>query len=473
MAGQSTSMELPATQSTPQDGSSTVSFPALTSIGLSLLPSEHGTSALPPMVPPWLSGAHSAAQPTVPLFSVQSSLLAPVSLSASFFLPTLPLFSLGAPSLPAASAYSVQSSAYNASRPPAYSFPIGIHTSDAFADMELQRLLAERRMLQSQNAELRAAQAAASQPARSDAAPAGLPSATASAMPASDVRFAAAATQPTVPMPSLAYPPMVSSIQLPMFGTFDGTGGEEAIQWLADVRRFWQFSMHQHRGKEVMLTLSKLRGDAIAWYASELAPHYGHDGAYCPSIVFADAFTARYITPYLQIHAREALNTLRQGEADARTYNERFNAAIARLAELPGHEAMSMHALADRYIRGLDDALRAEVFMALPCAQATPLPILQCTAVTCDERSQALRTYSHRPSTPAPSSVETEKHAENGKRGRQDAPPSAGMYEAYNPYKLPAAAYGSLDQQERLTLAAAKRIHERERAKHAQPRIHN
>ena len=112
-----------------------------------------------------------------------------------------------------------------------------------------------------------------------------------------------------------------------------------------------------------MLTLSKLRGEAATWYASDLAPHYGPNGVNCPAQVFIDAFSARFITPYLQLHARQVLDMLRQAETDAKAYSERFNAALARLASVPDLAVLSQH----------DLVLAVHVAASVSCTALRPL----------------------------------------------------------------------------------------------------
>lgn len=139
-------------------------------------------------------------------------------------------------------------------------------------------------------------------------------------------------------------PPQASTssggMKLPLFEVFDGAMRDPAAEWLTAVKRYWQFNMQDQRGKEVLFTLSRMKGNAANWYASALAPVYGEDGSHCPADVFAQAFTARYITPHQQMHVAEQFEKLRQDGQDARTYNERFNAVMQKLAQLPGHGAL-------------------------------------------------------------------------------------------------------------------------------------
>lgn len=96
-----------------------------------------------------------------------------------------------------------------------------------------------------------------------------------------------------------------------MFDEFDGTVGEPAVQWLAEVRRYWKFTMREHNGQEVMFTLPKLKKEAATWFASDQAPVFGPDGVGCPPELFVELFTARFIAPHLKSHAFEGVDGIR------------------------------------------------------------------------------------------------------------------------------------------------------------------
>ena len=91
-------------------------------------------------------------------------------------------------------------------------------------------------------------------------------------------------------------PPQVNTagnLRMPVFPEFEGEMGEAAINWIAAVKRYWQFAMQDCQGREVTFTLARLKGNAATWYASELAPVYGEDGARCPAQVFADGISCQ------------------------------------------------------------------------------------------------------------------------------------------------------------------------------------
>ena len=62
------------------------------------------------------------------------------------------------------------------------------------------------------------------------------PSASFAATPLASVATGAASAATMPSASAVAHHTPVSSIQLQIFGTFDGTAGEQAIQWLADVQ---------------------------------------------------------------------------------------------------------------------------------------------------------------------------------------------------------------------------------------------
>ena len=199
--------------------------------------------------------------------------------------------------------------------------------------------------------------------------------------------------------------PLVSPVQasphikLPMFGEFDGTVGEAAISWLAEVRRYWQFSLTDHRGQEVMFTVSKLKKNAQTWFESDLAPIYGPDGLTCPAQVFIDAFTARFISPHLKLHAFEGVDNIKQGKLDVKTYTEQFNAALGKLVHIPGHPGISPRDQTDKYLLGLNGSIRAQVFKTLPGVEQQPLIYVQFYAIQADELNKSLAKY-HKDSKP-------------------------------------------------------------------------
>ena len=194
--------------------------------------------------------------------------------------------------------------------------------------------------------------------------------------------------------PPVSHPQSTPHIKLPVFGDFDGTVGEVAMNWLADVRRYWQFSMAEHRGSEVMFTLPKLKKDAQTWFDSDLAPYYGPDGLECPAQVFIDAFTARFITPHLRLHAFEGVDNIKQArDMDVKTYTERFNAALGKLVHIPGHPGISPRDQADKYLLNISPAVRTAVFRTLPGAEHQPLYWLQYYAIQADELQKSLSKY--------------------------------------------------------------------------------
>ena len=110
--------------------------------------------------------------------------------------------------------------------------------------------------------------------------------------------------------------------------------------------------MHQHRGLEVMLTLSKLRGEAATWYASDLGTTLWARWGGLPCSGVHRCIHNAINHSYLQIHARQALDMLRQAESDAKTYSKRFNAALARLTSVLDLAVLSQHDLAQKFYEG-------------------------------------------------------------------------------------------------------------------------
>ena len=200
------------------------------------------------------------------------------------------------------------------------------------------------------------------------------------------------ATQPLLfgvqPAPTQAAPASVQphhAVQvplpkMPMFGEYKGEMGTPAQQWIDEVQRFWAFNLHAHPGHEVTFTLSRLKGDALQWFNSTLGVKYSLSGLGCPAQEFISTFKQRFITPHVQLHARAALQKLNQGATTVIQYNEKFNAAIEAIKQLPGDDGLSASSTVAEYLRGLSKRTRERLSLAYPNMQSGPLPALQAVA---------------------------------------------------------------------------------------------
>ena len=196
--------------------------------------------------------------------------------------------------------------------------------------------------------------------------PTSLPS-TATSLPA--LSAVPAAPVSTGPAAMTVDPKQASQIahlpKLPAPSEFSGAVGTPANLWLKEMVRAWRFNLAQHPGTEVIYALTKLKGDALAWFDSTIGSLYPDGGASCPPDVFVSEFTKRFITPDVIQNARKRYDDLRQSSLNIRTFNERFNACLLDVHNIPGDSGISASSAVRDYLHKLDK----ELFLRM-CAKA-------------------------------------------------------------------------------------------------------
>ena len=145
--------------------------------------------------------------------------------------------------------------------------------------------------------------------------------------------------------------------KLPPPSEFTGAVGASAELWLKEMVRAWRFNLAQHPGNEVIYALTRLRGDALAWFDSTIGSMFPDGGASCPPDLFVQEFTARFITPDVTANARKRYDELQQNTLNIRTFNERFNACLMRVHSIPGDSGISASSAVRDYLRKLKQDL--------------------------------------------------------------------------------------------------------------------
>ena len=225
--------------------------------------------------------------------------------------------------------------------------------------------------------------------------------------------------------------------KLPPPSEFSGAIGTPAELWLKEMVRAWRFNLAQHPGTEVIYALTRLRGDALAWFDSTVGNMYTDGGASCPPDVFVREFTARFITPDVTANARKRYDDLQQSALNIRTFNERFNACLMRVSSIPGDSGISASSAVRDYLR----KLKQELFLRMTqksgdAVQHMPLLQLQQLAVSHADAADFERAFT-KGSAPSVASSAThtgrkdkrvksgDKPAPQAKHGASSAPANA------------------------------------------------
>ena len=135
--------------------------------------------------------------------------------------------------------------------------------------------------------------------------------------------------------------------------------------------------------KHVTYAISRLHGDARAWYDNDpyLGMIYGRSGINCPAAVFKQRFFQRFVLHDSTKNAYEDWYNLQQDTLDLQAFNDKFNAALQLIAVVPNGTAVDGASQVRRYLEVIRPAIRRKALDFFNDSYLSNLPATMALAI--------------------------------------------------------------------------------------------